>query len=302
MPLYNPASGGGALANDEGFVNHGTTASTARPTGYDSVTWVGSVAPTNAANDDIWLNTAPYRLEVLADAPFGYWPDSDAGPLVDAGSGAHNITLAGGATVNVAGPFSLADTKAVQYDGTNDGGSVALDLSAESTITVEFWLWWDAFANDDDMALEFTASASATAGGFFIDPNAAGGTFTVLHTGNVGNNTKLWTRPTAAAWHHYAFVLDFASKDTSGEILGYLDGAFWSGSQSTAADNTSTFANSTLNVMCRNGASLFGAGKMAHLAIYKKRLAATRINAHFNAVRSPRSFLRVAGAWVEASA
>lgn len=300
MPLYNPASGGGALANDEGFVNHGTTASTARPTGYDSVTWVGSVAPTNATNDDIWLNTAPYRLEVLADAPFGYWPDSDAGPLVDAGSGAHDITLAGGATVNVAGPFSLGDTKSVQYDGTNDGSSVALDLSAESVITVEFWLWWDAFANDDDMALEFTASASVNQG-FFVDPNAAGGTFQILHAGNLGNTTRGFVRPSAAAWHHYSFIIDMTGT-ANGEITAFLDGAAWQPSAITNANNTANFPSSTLNVMCRNGASLFGAGKMAHLAIYKKRLAATRVNAHFNAARSPRPFLRVAGAWVEAAA
>jgi hypothetical protein len=303
VPLYNPAAGGGGVvASDQGFVNHGSTAGTSRPATYGTVTWIGSVAPTNAVNDDVWLNTAPYRLEVLADAPFGYWPDSDAGPLVDATAGGHNITLAGGATVNVAGPISLGDTKAVQYDGTNDGGSVALDLSDTAVLTVEFWLWWDAFANDDDMAMEFTASASSNTGGFFIDPNAAAGSFNVLHQGAAGSNVKSWLRPTAAAWHHYAFVLDMASKDTTQEILGYLDGAFWPGLQGTATDSTNNFANSTLNVMCRNGASLFGAGKMAHLAIYKKRLAAGRVNAHYNASRAPRAFLRVAGAWTETSA
>lgn len=39
-------------------VNHGATASTARPTGVLSVEWIGSVQPTNAVNGDTWINTA----------------------------------------------------------------------------------------------------------------------------------------------------------------------------------------------------------------------------------------------------
>lgn len=39
-------------------VVHGATAGTARPTGATYVEWVGSVEPTNAINDDTWVNTA----------------------------------------------------------------------------------------------------------------------------------------------------------------------------------------------------------------------------------------------------
>lgn len=45
-------------ASGKGFVNHGATASTARPTGYASVEWIGSVSPTNAVNGDTWISTA----------------------------------------------------------------------------------------------------------------------------------------------------------------------------------------------------------------------------------------------------
>lgn len=41
----------------KGFVNHGSNASTARPSGYASVEWLGSVTPTNAINGDTWINT-----------------------------------------------------------------------------------------------------------------------------------------------------------------------------------------------------------------------------------------------------
>lgn len=45
-------------ASGKGVVVHGATASTARPTGYASIEWIGSVEPTNATNDDTWINTA----------------------------------------------------------------------------------------------------------------------------------------------------------------------------------------------------------------------------------------------------
>lgn len=39
-------------------VEHGATAGTARPTGFDIVIWNGSVEPTNASNGDLWVDTA----------------------------------------------------------------------------------------------------------------------------------------------------------------------------------------------------------------------------------------------------
>jgi hypothetical protein len=47
-----------ALASTGATVVHGSTASTARPSGYTAVTWIGSVEPTNATNDDVWVSTA----------------------------------------------------------------------------------------------------------------------------------------------------------------------------------------------------------------------------------------------------
>jgi hypothetical protein len=40
-------------------VVHGATASAPRPAGADFVEWVGSVPPTNAAENDTWRDTAP---------------------------------------------------------------------------------------------------------------------------------------------------------------------------------------------------------------------------------------------------
>jgi lysophospholipase L1-like esterase len=43
-------------ASGMGFVNHGATAGTVRPTGYAAVTWYGTVQPTNMAVGDIWVD------------------------------------------------------------------------------------------------------------------------------------------------------------------------------------------------------------------------------------------------------
>ena len=45
-------------ANAMGSINHGADADTARPTGYNSITWIGTVEPTNATNDDIWIDVS----------------------------------------------------------------------------------------------------------------------------------------------------------------------------------------------------------------------------------------------------
>jgi hypothetical protein len=47
-----------SATNAMGTVVHGATASTARPTGYAVITWIGSVEPDNSVDNDIWINTA----------------------------------------------------------------------------------------------------------------------------------------------------------------------------------------------------------------------------------------------------
>lgn len=42
------------LTNAKGFVSHGAVASTARPTGYASIEWYGTVEPTNWIAGDTW--------------------------------------------------------------------------------------------------------------------------------------------------------------------------------------------------------------------------------------------------------
>lgn len=45
------------LANGKGFCLHGAVAGTARPSGFASIEWVGTVEPSNAVNGDTWIDT-----------------------------------------------------------------------------------------------------------------------------------------------------------------------------------------------------------------------------------------------------
>ena len=45
-------------SNDAGVVVHGSTAGTARPSGYAQITWIGSVDPVNKLTNDIWFETS----------------------------------------------------------------------------------------------------------------------------------------------------------------------------------------------------------------------------------------------------
>lgn len=220
-----------------------------------------------------------YSKAVEADSPLRYWRLSKNSGSENKGGTA--LTLNGTAS-EASGPLSKGDEGATSFDGVNDYGQVALDLSAQSKITLEFWLKWDAYAEDDDLALEFTATANAN-NGFYIDPNAsgaAGGKWQIKT--RLGASNGVWrtnTRPSAGAWHHIVIVLRLKEAP-----IVYVDGAEVAVTQETSPSGQSgTFANSTLNLMCRNKEALFGAGDMAHLAIYSGVLSKARVEAHYAA-------------------
>ena len=60
-------------------------------------------------------------------------------------------------------------------------GTIPINLSSQSAITVEFWLKWNTYGNDDALAMELTPNYNTNTGGFLVDPNAPqfGGTFGV---------------------------------------------------------------------------------------------------------------------------
>lgn len=164
---------------------------------------------------------------------------------------------------------------ALQGSGSAAVASIPLDLSASPIASVSFWMYWNAYANDDDFAMEFTSNTYGGGQGFLLDPNSgapSSGKFGVL----VGRGTAVsgtqrsFTRPSAAAWHHYAAVLVYGQLTGSLSVPSvWVDGVsqtlsddFGGGSQAGTA-----FPSDTLYLFSRANTSLFGAGRMFNLVV-----------------------------------
>jgi hypothetical protein len=163
-----------------------------------------------------------------------------------------------------------------QFNGTSDYLQSASALSALSGVnpfSVSFDLYWNAFANDDELALESSSSWSVTPGAFVVDPNSnvspASGNFMWSETSGTSNEYFLcWiARPSAAAWHHY--VLTMNTIGSTPVCTAYVDGI----SQGVFTGNvglppSAALSSQIFNVMSRNGSSLFAAGRISSPAIY----------------------------------
>ena len=160
--------------------------------------------------------------------------------------------------------------------------SAPIDLSGTSKVTVEFWLNWNAYANNDALAMEFTPNFNNQPGGFLVDPNASTGSFGIAIGSGSSREDIYIPRPSAGAWHYYALVFDTTAA-AGAQITPYVDGkpvTYSVASQGTGAGN---FANSTLYLMSRDGNALFGAASLQEVAIYNQPLTAATVAAHYAA-------------------
>lgn len=158
-----------------------------------------------------------------------------------------------------------------QTNGTDQylNSASAIDLSATNKIAVQAWLWWDTFGNDDDLAIELGVGDES--GSFLVDPNHSVSTqFATWVLGDTANNGQYFTRPSNAAWHHYIFNYDLSAGGSGAEVASvYLDGsAVTFGGTAGTSDNGGNFSNRTLYLMSRAGTSLFGAGRIAEVAVW----------------------------------
>jgi PKD repeat protein len=205
-----------------------------------------------------------------------------AGPTIFDSSGSSNGTISGGG-FGKPGAISDDPNTSLSFNGSSDFGAIPLNLSSTSQVTVEFWLKWNQYANNDALAMEFTPNFNNSAGGFLVDPNAPefGGTFGVGLGVNSSRNSVFFPRPSVGVWHHYAFVLD-TTAGAANEITPYVDGQPVSTQQESAGSGGGTFANSTLYLMSRAGSALFGNGSLDELAIYNQPLDAGTVFQHYN--------------------
>jgi YD repeat-containing protein len=166
----------------------------------------------------------------------------------------------------------------------NDAASTPLDLSSTTRVTLEFWLNWDAYANDDRLAMEFTPNFNDGTGGFLVDPNSpqGGGKFGLGLGNGLSRNDAYFNRPSAGTWHYYAIVLDAGATATN-QITPYVDGQPVAYTKSATGVGGGSFANSQLYLMSRAASSLFGAGDLDELAIYRRSLTPAEIADHYDA-------------------
>ena len=158
----------------------------------------------------------------------------------------------------------------------------SVDLSGTSQVTLEFWLNWSAYANNDQLAFEFTPNFNNESGGFLVDPNAGelGGKFGVGIGREGSRNNAYFTRPSAGAWHHYAIVMDTQAAAAQ-QVIPYVDGKPVPFEKLNSGTGAGNFANSTLSFMSRNASALFGKGGLDEVALYKRALTASEIEAHY---------------------
>jgi len=247
-------------------------------------------------NDHGLSTTTTVVLPVLAQSPSAY-PEAvlgtpglidyyrlgePSGPTILDSKGVSNGTLSGGA-FGIPGAVAGETNTAIAFNGSSDSGAIPLDLSGTNQVTVEFWLKWNRYSNDDALAMEFTPNFNEHAGGFLVDPDASqlGGSFGIGIGPEGSRNSIFFARPSAGVWHHYALVLDSTAPGAS-EITPYVDGVPVSFQQEGSVTAGGPFANSTLYLFSRDGNALFGAGSLDELAIYNQPLSAATIFQHYN--------------------
>jgi hypothetical protein len=206
------------------------------------------------------------------------------------GSGLHG-TYSSGVLFGSPGALATDADPGADFDGVSGTANASLDLSSRTALTLEFWLKWNTFADDDRLAFEFAAPDQSfqVSDGFLVAPDS------VFWTGNfevsLGDdrgatyNAALFRRPPAGEWHYYAFVLDrLASPER--QITPFVDGAAVAyakpdGYASQPHGGHERFGNGVLQLMSGFETPFFGAGTLDEVAIYPGALSADRIALHY---------------------
>jgi PKD repeat protein len=110
--------------------------------------------------------------QAVEDVPgaLHFWPmgESSGSSLADVFDGA-DATTSGGVTLGEPGGLVGDSSTAALFDGSSGAAQAPVDLSGSGRLTVEFWMKWKTFGDDDALALEFTPNFNEHAGGFLVD-------------------------------------------------------------------------------------------------------------------------------------
>lgn len=155
-------------------------------------------------------------------------------------------------------------------NGTNQSlQGLAVDLTPYAKITMVMWAWYDVNHDVDEHLIEHGTNSFAFS--FEIQINATGVSSNSVYRNMDGaSNTQQGTfpRPSAAAWHQMIFEFDRTVTAGNVGVQIWIDNVLQTLTPSATAALTGTHPLGDLNIMSRNNASDFMAGRVTEVAIY----------------------------------
>jgi hypothetical protein len=166
---------------------------------------------------------------------------------------------------------------------------VSMNLGTTNQATVEWWMNWTTFANDDHLAWEYTTNANANTA-FHTNPDESGsGLFGIFEHGNAGGTLGVNARPSAGAWHFYTATFDMSIP--ANQAVLYIDGTSTT-SYIANVNNTDTAwtASSIMYLMSRAGTSLCASGSVEEWRLSTNVRSADWITTSYNNQFATNSF------------
>ena len=156
---------------------------------------------------------------------------------------------------------------ALGFNGTNQSGTVAINLSKLAIITLSYWVYVVSYPGGYQLHFEYTPSSNAY-NGFLIEPNSGSAFYILLgkfgYTLNGGYTT---VRPAIGKWSHVHIVLNRLTGTAMGVKLA-INGASVTMTQQYNNDLNNNFDNSTMYIMSRNAASQYASDILDDVRIY----------------------------------
>jgi len=163
---------------------------------------------------------------------------------------------------------------ALQFNGVDQSCDSNPDLTTVGIVTLCFWINWDVNGSADDLAFEYTEIGTnyfATRG-FVVDWDFSGITNTVaVGCGSAIGSASFCTfpKPTIGQWHQIVVCFDRAN--ANGVSAVYVNGIPQTLLNGATEALEPTFGQGNpmfLFMMSRRNAALFGAGKLAEVAVF----------------------------------
>jgi hypothetical protein len=199
-------------------------------------------------------------------------------PALADGHGANHGTYLNGPTLGVTGGITGDSNTAAQFDGVNDYGTVARQISDD--FSIEFWFkstqgigtgaqWWEGAGLVDaevagsakDFGVSLRSDGRVVAGVGPTDTSIVSPAGTAYNNGN---------------WHHVVFT----RTRTSGAFQLYVDGIFASSATGSTASLTEA---ANINLGRIQAGNNYFAGSLDEVATYSTALSQPAVTAHFNA-------------------